>query len=129
MSPKRRTRSVHAAVALFGLALRILIPVGFDPAHGSFGLVLCPDGFPPGFFAISTDPRAAAGAPHPGGSPAHSSPCIFCNSSSPGPVSLTGVLALRMVLVALPVVVPFVPGPTGIRLVHTPQPRAPPLPV
>jgi hypothetical protein len=120
---------VLAAVVLFGLALRALIPVGFDPAHGSFGVVLCPDGFPPGFFATSTDPHAGGRASHPGGRPSHSDPCIFCNSPSPGPVSLTVFLAPLIVLLAIWTVALFPSGPTGIRLVHTPQARAPPLPV
>ncbi len=126
MGRRGSSRPLLVVLALLGLGLRALIPVGFDPAPGSFGVVLCPEAFPPGFLATSAHSRTAGST---GGRPTHESPCTFCNSPNPGPLSLTAILAPRISMVATWSVAAFAPGPTGIRVVHIPQARAPPRPV
>jgi hypothetical protein len=109
-----------AVVALLAFGLRGLIPVGFEPADGSFALVICHEGFPAHFFSHGMPSHAK----HAGGGARHSH-CAFCNGTSPAPVFSFGAIA-RIAPVAIGVVRFFEPLSESVRLAHIPQARAPP---
>ncbi len=111
------------ALALVGFALRALIPLGFEPAHGSLSLVLCHKGFPARLFSheerrAGLHGREAAGS----GRDAH---CAFCNGTSPAP-ALAFPAIVRVAPVAIGVVRFLETSTQSVRLAHIPQARAPP---
>lgn len=110
-----------AVLALLAFGLRGLIPVGFEPAHGSFTLVLCHEGFPAHFFSHG----APSHSKHSGNG-AGDSHCPFCNAASPAPTTSYGALAVVSPVSIL--AVRFSESPAQrVRLAHTPhQARAPP---
>lgn len=107
------------AAALLLVALRSLIPVGFEPASdGSLSLVMCLQGFPPAL--------AMPGHPGPGhGVTDNDSHCSFCTGFSAAPPSPL-LAALFLLFASIAVVVVTIAAPAGIRLVRLPQARAPP---
>ena len=116
---KRRTRELTAALMLAAFAARALVPEGFMPARdGSLAVEICPDGFPAQLL-----PHAAHHH-HRGGS-AHTDHCVFGSASAAGPLTCLSPIAehspawhSRAVEVRSVAV--------DVRLVHLPQPRAPP---
>jgi hypothetical protein len=113
-----RGRGLIAALALAVFGLHALIPEGFMPGGGPLSIRICPDGFPAQL--LTHDARH-----HHGGSPAHHDRCVF-GSAGPG-----GPLASLSPLVDAPagsqaLAVDGLSVALGIRLVHLPQPRAPP---
>src|SRR5579872_7101848 len=129
--------SRHAAcprlvlLVLLALAVRALVPVGFMPAEdGTLSLTICTDGFPP---ALSEKMMMEDGKGKPGPQPQHPADpdsnnggyCAFTTGFSSAPPPLM-VAAFALLVVCLGVVLTRVPAPAGVRLVHTPQARAPP---
>ncbi len=109
-----------AALALLAFGLRALVPLGFEPASGAVGLVLCHQGFPAGFFRHGAR-QHRVGAPRS----TADSHCLFCNSVSPAPANALTALTLRAPL-AIATVEVRTQFFRGISRRHTPQARAPP---
>lgn len=149
---KPSTRRVIASTLLLAFASRALIPEGFMPATDRpFSFEICWEGFPAEMLAhrgpvhadsMTTASMAAmdmdaestptGGAPahapaahHPPGSPSHREHCVFGTACSAGPIPflpLPSDLSFTRQLRA----VAFVSIALAVRLVHLPQPRAPP---
>lgn len=120
ISGKRCRRTLMASIMLIAFVSRALIPPGFMPASGRpFSIEICPDGLPAGMLA-------QAGVHHHSGSSSHGDHCVFGSGCSAGPVphlplpsDFSSTQQLRagvFASIALPV-----------RVVHLPQPRAPPV--
>jgi hypothetical protein len=154
LSPRKRKRqTILAAILLAGFASRALIPAGFMPsADRPFSLELCWDGLPaahlgqgepapagamdahsadmasmPGHSMAGDGSHGAAGAAHhhhPGTAP-HNEHCVFGSACSAGPVSQPP-LAKDCSIARRLEVVEFASIARAVRLVHLPQPRAPP---
>jgi hypothetical protein len=146
LSPrKRRRQTVMASLMLVAFASRALIPPGFMPASDRpFSVEICWEGFPAGMLAHGEPPHADSmgmasmamdsmshrgspqGAHHAhSGNPSHSEHCVFGTACSAGPIPhppLPGDLSSARQLRA----VTFVSIAEAVRLVHLPQPRAPP---
>jgi hypothetical protein len=130
-----------ASLMLVAFVLRALVPPGFMPAgSGLLSLEICWEDFPAGLLARGGPPPADPtgmgsmgmdSMPMPGahqrhsGSPSHREHCVFGTACSAGPIHH----------LPQPSDVPFAPQllPVGlvsaagaVRLVHLPQPRAPP---
>ncbi|MFI4909229.1 MAG: DUF2946 family protein [Steroidobacterales bacterium] len=127
-----RARLVWAVLLAF--ALRALIPLGFMPAgDGTLSLMICPGGFPDALLqgrSMRHSMPMSGGTPmppqqHPGHSLMDAGYCAFTTgfSSAPPPLLLATLL---LVLSLVAVVTVTVLAPSGIRLVHLPQARAPP---
>jgi hypothetical protein len=150
---KRNRQRILAGILLAGFASRALIPAGFMPsADRPFWLELCWDGLPAAFLAqggsapasamhahaagmdsmpghsmAADGPHGAMGGAHhhhPKTAP-HNEHCVFGSACSAGPVSQPslandGSIARRLEVVEL------APIAQAVRLVHLPQPRAPP---
>lgn len=128
----RATRARVIAAVLLALAVRSLIPLGFMPAaDGSLSLMICPAGFPlallpdaghmsmPGGMTMPVDQ-------HRGNTATDDGYCVFTTgfSAAPPPLILaTLLLLLAVAALASPMAAPL----TGIRRVHLPQARAPPV--
>lgn len=138
---RRAARSRLVALILVALALRALIPIGFMPAgDGTFSLMICPGGLPAGLLRGQGMGRSMGqGMPmsdgtqmpmpvhqHHGHAPMDDGYCVFTTgfSSAPPPLLLA---ALFLLLSCAAVIVMAVWAPAGIRLVHLPQARAPPV--
>lgn len=155
MSPrKRRRRTLIASIMLVAFASRALIPLGFMPASDRpFSLQICWEGFPADMLAPGERPHAGSmgmdsmdmdsmpqesvgdsashggplqGAQHPRhpGSPSHSERCVFGTTCGAGPIphlplpsDISSAQQLRVAFVSIA---------GAVRLVHLPQPRAPP---
>lgn len=148
----RRTRKSLASFMLVAFALRALIPPGFMPASDRpFSIEICREGLPAAVLAYGGSPRTDAmdmgsvdgdsmgvdsmgdstshggppqGAHHHSGSPSHTEHCVFGTACSAGPVTHlppSDISSARQLLA-----VAFVSIAGGVRLVHLPQPRAPP---
>lgn len=112
-------------LALLGFGLRALIPIGFEPAHGSLSLVLCHEGFPARFFSPLRGTVSHGGH---AGTGVHDSHCAFCNGTSPAPAfSLAAIAGIRPVAIGL--IGFFQSSSRSVPLAHIPQARAPPRPV
>jgi hypothetical protein len=142
LSPRKRSRrSFVASVMLVAFASRALIPPGYMPASDRpFSIVICWDGFPADVLARGESPHADSmdmesmdmesmdmgrGANHHHGSPSHSEHCVFGTACGAGPMSdltlpsdFSSAQQLRAVA--------FVSIALAFRVVHLPQPRAPP---
>ena len=120
LAPRRGVPAWVAILALLGFGLRGLIPLGFEPANGSLGLVLCHQGFPTHFF--SQDRPSHGKRPGTGTRDAH---CLFCGGTSPAPAfTLAGIARITPVSIGL---IPFSESSLqSVRLAHIPQARAPP---
>jgi hypothetical protein len=124
LSTRRRNRqTLLAGILLAGFASRALIPAGFMPASDRpFSLEICWDGFPAALLAHGA--TRGAHHHHPGTAP-HNEHCVFASACSAGPVSQPPPandcsIARRLEVVELVSIAP------AVRLVHLPQPRAPP---
>jgi hypothetical protein len=113
-------RTPLIAALLLALALRVLIPVGYEPAtDGTLSLTMCLDGFPP----------AIASPGHPGPShPDSDGHCSFCTGFSAAPPSPL-LAALFLLFASIAIVAVTIAAPASIRLVRLPQARAPPAPL
>jgi Protein of unknown function (DUF2946) len=114
----RSTRELITSILLVALLFRGLVPTGFMPASDRpFSIEICHDGFP-------TQLLSHDGSRHPGHS-SHFEHCLFGGGSTAGPTPhVTAVLCVAFT--RLGSVSPVVPSPVSVRLVHIPQPRAPP---
>ncbi len=134
MSPRtRNTRTLMTGVMLVALALRVLIPPGFMPASGlPFPIAICWEGLPAGMLAqlapaladsMGMDSRDMG--PHHHGSPSPSDHCVFGTACNAGPIphqpSLHNFSSARTLREAA-----FASIAVAVRVVHLPQPRAPP---
>jgi hypothetical protein len=150
--PGRTTRARLVCAVLLAFFLRALIPLGFMPSSdGTLSLMICPGGFPawllhdpgmdPGMDqgwghgrAMSggmampqpQEPRQGHGAGH-GQGLMDEGYCAFTTGCGPAPPPLLHAV-LSLVLSCVAVVAVTVLAPVGIRLVHLPQARAPPVP-
>ena len=128
----RATRARIIAAVLLALAVRSLIPLGFMPAaDGSLSLMICPAGFPlalapgaghmsmPGGMAMPQDQHHGTAATDEGY-------CVFTSgfSAAPPPPVLATLFLLLAVVATASV---MASTQAGIRLVHLPQARAPPV--
>jgi len=146
---EHRRRTLLASIMLVALALRALIPPGFMPASDRpFAIEICWEGFPgdllargeparahsmAGMDSMSREPAGTSGhgllqrAHHQhSGSRSHSEHCVFGTASGAGPIphlplpcDVSPPRQLRTVA--------FVSIAGAVRLVHLPQPRAPPV--
>jgi hypothetical protein len=133
---KRSRQTLIASIMLVAFALRGLIPPGFMPASGRpFSIEICWEDFPAEMLAHG-EPSAADSmgmhrmpmqsmGSHHSGSPSPGEHCVFGTACSAGPIphlpllsELSSARQLRAVA--------FVSFAAAIRLVHLPQPRAPP---
>ncbi len=121
-APRRVAPARIAALALLAFSLRGLIPLGFMPAQGSLGVVLCHEDFPAHFFSHGAPSR---GKPGSGERDSH---CLFCGGTSPAPAfTLAGIARITPVSIG---VARFSESfEESVRPTHTPQARAPPHPV
>jgi hypothetical protein len=135
--PQRRAqRAWLLGLVLPALLLRAFIPVGFMPASDRpFSIEICWEGFPAEMLAPGepshADSTGTGGPPpaahhhrHPG-SPSHSEHCVFGTACGAGPIPhlppLNDISSGQLLAVA------FVSNAVAVRLVHLPQPRAPPV--
>jgi len=115
---RHRGRELIAALILAAFGVHALIPEGYMPGGGPLSIRICPDGFPARL--LSHDAHH-----HHGGAPAHTDRCAFGSAGTGGPLSSAAPLAdtstarYAPAVDALSIAVP-------VRLVHLPQPRAPP---
>lgn len=129
----RATRRRLVVAVLIAFALRALIPIGFMPAgDGTLSLMICPGGFPPALLptqkAMQDDMGVPMPQPHHGGQGLMDDGyCVFTTGFSAAPPPLL-VAALVLLLACIRVVRARVAAPVGVRLVHVPQARAPPVP-
>lgn len=131
--PSRAMRVRVLFAVLLAFVARAFIPVGFMPASdGSFSLMICPAGFPAALLPARSMPMSG-GMQMPaqqlhGHGLVDGGYCAFTTgfSSAPPPLLLA---ALLLLLSSVTVMVVAVLAPAGIRLVHLPQPRAPPAPL
>jgi hypothetical protein len=119
---RRAQRAWLLGLVLPALVLRAFIPAGFMPASDRpFSIELCREGLPAELLA----PGEPAQHHHHSGSPAHNEHCVFGTACGVGPIlhlplpsDISPARQLRAVA--------FVSIAGGVRLVHLPQPRAPP---
>jgi len=115
---RHRGRELVAALILAAFGVHALIPTGFMPGGGALSIQICPDGFPAQLLTSGVHH-------HHGGSPAHTDHCVFGSAGAGGPLSSHSPLADASVAWHAPAAHP--PSVTvAVRLVHLPQPRAPP---
>jgi hypothetical protein len=115
----RNGQTLLAGIMLAAFAARALVPAGFMPAADQpFSIEICWEGFPAALLAHGAHHH------HPG-SPPHTEHCVFGNACSAGPIphlSLPGDHSIARRLEP----VEFASTAQAVRLVHLPQPRAPP---
>jgi hypothetical protein len=136
-------RTLTASILLVAFAVRALIPPGFMPATDRpFSLEICWEGLPSGMLqhgesmdmdSIDMDSidmgsmdmaSPHAGSAHAGHS-SHTEHCVFGTACSAGPISHPPLLSdLSFTRQLRTVALVSVAG--AVRLVHLPQPRAPP---
>ncbi len=121
LSPRKRRRlTLLASIMLVAFATRALIPAGFMPtSERPFSIEICWEGFPADMLTHG-EPHH-----HHSGSPSHSEHCVFGTACSAGPtpyLPLPSDSSSAKQLRAVAVV--SIAG--AVRLVHLPQPRAPP---
>lgn len=126
-----RIRPSFLALALLAFTLRALIPIGFMPAaDGTLSLMICPGGFPPELLPQAKAASAGMGMPMPGRQGhglMEDGFCVFTTGFSAAPPPLT-LAVLCLLLAVIAIVLTAMAAPALIRLVHTPQARAPPIP-
>lgn len=146
---RRIRRTFMASIMLVAFASRLLIPPGFMPASGRpFLMEICWDGVPTNLLAqvgladvhalgmesMGMDPmptgdgtshQAESQGAHHSGSPSRGEHCVFGTASNTGPtphLPLLGDLYSTQPLRT----VAFASVAGAVRVVHLPQPRAPP---
>ncbi|HJS90228.1 MAG TPA: DUF2946 family protein [Steroidobacteraceae bacterium] len=128
-----RIRPPFLALALLAFTLRALIPIGFMPAaDGTFSLMICPGGFPPQLLPQAKAASDGMGMPIPmpsrhGHGLMEDGFCAFTTGFSAAPPPLIPAM-LYLLLAVIAIVLTSTAAPALIRLVHTPQARAPPIP-
>jgi hypothetical protein len=131
---RRAQRVWLLGLVLPALLLRALIPPGFMPASDRpFSIEICWEGFPAGILAHGGPSRAdsmATGSSlqahhHHPGIPSHSEHCVFGTACGAGPIPYlpppSDISPAQLLAVA------FGSIAVAVRLVHLPQPRAPPV--
>jgi len=133
VKPKRRT--LVAGIMLVAFAARAFIPTGFMPASGQpFSLEICREGLPTDMFAhvepsdadsMSMPSMSMPASHHHSGSPSQGEHCVFGTACGAGPAPH---LKLPNDLPDAPKLGEFALAsiPLPVRVVHLPQPRAPP---
>jgi hypothetical protein len=126
-----------AGIMLVALASRVLIPPGFMPASDrAFWLQICWDGLPAGLLAqlepghtdsmgMDSMPAPPMGSHHPHGGASQSEHCVFgiaCSAGTLPHLPLPGDFSSAQLLSAAA----FASIAFAVRVVHLPQPRAPP---
>jgi len=119
-----------ASIMLVAFASRALIPPGFMPASGRpFSIEICWEGLSADMLA-HVEPSTSHHGPQQGphhhrGIPSQSEHCVFGTACSAGPIphlplpsEFSSALKLRAVA--------FASIAVAVRVVHLPQPRAPP---
>jgi hypothetical protein len=121
----RSTRELISSILLIALVFRALVPAGFMPASDRpFSIEICHDGFPTQLLPHDGSHHSHDGSHHPGHS-SHFEHCLFGGGSTAGPTPhITTILSVALTRIGSVFV--FVPSPVSVRLVHIPQPRAPP---
>jgi hypothetical protein len=143
--PKRSRRALLASIMLVAFASRALIPPGFMPASGRpLSFEVCWEGLPAAVLAhvehahadlLGTDSKEVDSTSHRGhlqrahshhsGSPSHGDHCVFGTACSAGPIPhLPPLIAISFAQQLRPLAFVSIAG--AVRLVHLPQPRAPP---
>jgi hypothetical protein len=139
LSPgKRNRRWLMASIMLVAFASRVLIPPGFMPASDRpFSMEICWEGLPADLLAhvepshadsansMAADSNPQQGPHHHHGSPSQSEHCVFGTACSAGPIShlpLPSDFSSPQQLRADA----FASIAVAVRVVHLPQPRAPP---
>jgi hypothetical protein len=126
-----------ASIMLVAFALRVFIPPGFMPASGRpFSLEICWEGLPADMLAHVKASHADSmdmasmgmdqGADYHHGTPSHSEHCVFGTACAAGPLShltLPSYFSSAQQLLAIA----FASIAIAVRVVHLPQPRAPPV--
>jgi hypothetical protein len=131
----RNRRTVLAGILAFAFASAALIPSGFMPAAGwPFALEICHEGLPAGLLTAAGQPLAHHhhhGGPehesqhhHPGGSTAGEH-CVFASLCGSGPTR-DPALPNPIRSVQTRCAATFFARAVPARLIHRPQPRAPP---
>lgn len=129
---RRTSRNRVLRVILLAFALRALIPIGFMPAaDGTLSLMICPGGIPPALLPAQKTMQEGMAMPMPqphqqGHGVMDDGFCAFTTGFSPAPPVLPLLAVLALLVASLGVALTHVAVPGGIRLVHVPQPRAPP---
>jgi hypothetical protein len=118
---RHRGRELVTALILAAFGVHALIPAGFMPGGGALAVQICPEGLPAQLLA-------GGGASHhhrgsPGG--AHTDHCAFGCAGAGGPLPQLSPLAAITLISRVPPVGTTAAAP-AVRLVHLPQPRAPP---
>jgi len=142
---KRSRRALLASIALVAFASRAVIPPGFMPASGRpLSFEVCWEGLPAAVLAhvehahtdfLGMDSKDMDSTSHHGhlqrahfhhsGSPSQSDHCVFGTACSAGPVPhLPLLIAISFAEQLRALAVVSIAG--AVRLVHLPQPRAPP---
>jgi len=121
---RHRGRELIAALILAAFGVHALLPAGYMPGGGRLSLQICPEGLPAQFLA-----GGAAHPHHPGSpTPGHTDHCAFGCAGAGGPLPQFSALATVALISHAPPVDAAAVAP-AIRLVHLPQPRAPPGPL
>jgi hypothetical protein len=115
---RHRGRELVAALILAAFGLHALIPAGFMPGGGLLSIRICPDGFPAQLLTPGAHHRH-------GGSPTNNDHCAFGSAGAGGPLTSLSLLADASVAWHAPAV-EVLSVTVAVRLVHLPQPRAPP---
>ena len=128
---KQNRRTLMSSIMLVAFALRVFIPPGFMPASGRpFSLEICWEGLPADMLAHVEASHADSmemdhGGDHHHGTSSHSEHCVFGTACSAGPIfhlTLPSYLSSAQQLPASA----FSSIAVAVRVVHLPQPRAPP---
>jgi hypothetical protein len=125
-----------AGIMLVAFASRALIPAGFMPASGApFSLEICREGLPAGWLAQVDSSHAESmdmgdmpmgdSASHHSGTPSDGEHCVFGTACSAGPAPHLPLASLYSSAGQLRAVA-FASLAASVRVVHLPQPRAPP---
>ena len=138
LGPRMRSRrTLLASIMLVAFVLRALVPPGFMPASDRpFSIEICWEGFPAAMLAHGEPPHAdsmdmgsmpahSGAQHHHSGSPSHSEHCVFGTACSAGPIPHLPLLSEISSTQQLRAVA-FASFAGAVRVVHLPQPRAPP---
>jgi len=115
---RQRGRGLIAALIVATFGVHALIPAGFMPGGAPLSIRICPDGFP-GQLLTHLKHHTH------GGSPAHTEHCAFGGAGTVGPLTCLSPLA-EASAARHAAAVDVLSVAAAVRLVHLPQPRAPP---
>ena len=129
LSPgKRMRRTLMASMMLVVFASHAIVPSGFMPAKGRpFLLEICSEGLPA---SLPAEDAATKRVPppeshHHGGGSSRAAHCVFASTCLTGPVPHLPPIS-EFSCVRPPRAVALASIAVAVRVVHLPQPRAPP---